>query len=85
MTQKNVEWVLGRLITDAEFRRTFHRDPTAALEELAAEGIVLNPVERRALAAVDPRALEDMVSAVSPRLQRVSFHPGTDETEGRSA
>jgi len=85
MTQKNVELVLGRLITDGELRRRFHRDPAAAVEELAASGIELNPVERRALAEIDPRVLEKMVAALSPRLQRVSFHPGADEAEGRSA
>jgi hypothetical protein len=85
MTQKNVELVLGRLMTDGEFRRSFHRDPAAALEELIASGIELNPVERRALAEVDPRALETMVSALSPRLQRVSFHPRAGEAEGRSS
>ena len=85
MTQKNVELVLGRLITDGEFRRSFQRNPKTAFEELAASGIELNPVERRALAALDARVLEAIVSALSPRLQRVSFHARADEAEGRSA
>jgi hypothetical protein len=85
MTQKNVELVLGRLITDGDFRRSFRKDPSAALEELAESGIDLNPVERRALVGLDSRLFEDVVSALSSRLQRVSFRPKPDEGEGRSA
>jgi hypothetical protein len=85
MTQKNVEWVLGRLITDADFRESLRRRPAAALEELAAAGVELNPVERRALAAVDFSLFEEAASAVSSRLQRAGFHPKSEEGEGRPA
>ena len=73
MTQKNAEMVIGRLVTDAEFRRRFRSDPGAVLEELAALGVELNPVERRELAALDVRPFEHAASDLSARLQRAGF------------
>lgn len=82
MTQKNVEMVIGRLVTDADFRQRFGRNPTAALEELAALGLELNPVERRALASLDMRPFEEVAPALSARLQRAGF--GTDRSGHRN-
>ena len=73
MTQKNAEMVIGRLVTDAEFRRRFRHDPGAALDELAALGVELNPVERRELATLDARPFELVASDLSARLQRAGF------------
>ena len=86
MTQKNVEMVIGRLVTDADFRRRFERDPAAALDLLAGSGLELNRVERQELLALDPEAFEVLVPAVSPRLQRAGFSSdAADESEGRTS
>ena len=86
MTQKNVELVIGRLVTDAEFRRRFERNPADALESLADTGVDLNPVELQELLELDPAAFEEAVEAVSPRLQRVGFAPDpAAEEKGRSS
>jgi hypothetical protein len=86
MTQKNVEMVIGRLITDAGFRRLFERDPVAALESLLDAGLELNRVERQELLCLDAEAFEMLVPAVSARLQRAGFAPDPgEEEEGRSS
>ncbi|HKY32386.1 MAG TPA: Os1348 family NHLP clan protein [Candidatus Polarisedimenticolia bacterium] len=76
MSQRSVERVVGRLVTDESFRRRFARDPAAALGEMAAEGADLNPCERQALLRLDPRALADFADRLDPRIQK------TDLTEG---
>ncbi len=73
MTQKHVELVIGRLVTDEDFRKGFQRNPAAALEALAASGIELNRVEREALLELDSAALEVLMPTLSPRLQRAGI------------
>ena len=85
MTQKNVELVIGRLVTDADFRRLFERDPNAALELLRDGGIELNRVERQELLSLDTEAFEVLVTTVSPRLQRAGFKSDPAEDEGRAS
>jgi len=86
MTQKNVEMVIGRLVTDADFRRRFERDPADALDSLAESGVELNRVERRELLTLDPEAFEVLVPEVSRRLQRAGFgREAQDEENGRSS
>ncbi|HKF42606.1 MAG TPA: Os1348 family NHLP clan protein [Thermoanaerobaculia bacterium] len=85
MTQKNVELVIGRLVTDEEFRRLFERDPAAALETLAVTGLELNRVERQELLSLDAEAFEVLAPTVSPRLQRVGFTRPPEDENGRSS
>lgn len=81
MTQQNVELVIGRLVTDAEFRRRFERDPKAALDSLLDSGVSLNRVEVNELLTLDPEAFEVLAPAVGPRLQRAGFSPEPPEDE----
>jgi hypothetical protein len=83
MTQKNVELVIGRLVTDEEFRRGFRRDPQAALAALLDSGIELNRVERDALLSLDAEAFERLAPALSLRLQRAALHSRSVEEDGR--
>lgn len=76
MSQRNVERVIGRLITDEAFRRQFTTDPQSALGEVAAAGLELNDCERRALAAIDPQAAGRFAEAIDPRLQKTDLHEG---------
>jgi hypothetical protein len=71
MSQRNVERVIGRLITDEPFRRRFGEDPAAAIEELVGSGAELTDVERRALAGVDVRLFDQVARALDPRLQKI--------------
>ena len=74
MSQRNVERVIGRLVTDEAFRRRFAQAPRAVLQGLAAGGVELNPCELQALAAIDSRELARFADAIDPRLQKSDLH-----------
>lgn len=74
MSQRNVERVIGKLVTDEAFRRQFASDPGGALAALGAEGVELNDCERHALASLDPQAVDRFTAAVDPRLQKTDLH-----------
>ncbi len=76
MSQRNVERVIGRLVTDEGFRRRFAADPQTTLEELRQCGVELNPCELRALVSVDPRLVERLADAIDPRLQKTDIQGG---------
>lgn len=85
MTQRNVESVIGRLVTDEEFRREFGRDPRAAVAALLESGVELNRVEREALLAIDTSLFAKLSPALSLRLQRAAMHPAPIEKERSSS
>ena len=70
MSQRHVERVVGRLATDESFRLRFFENPDAVLDELAAEGIELNPCERTAVLAIDRAILFGFADAIDPRIQK---------------
>jgi len=76
MSQRNVERVIGRLVTDEAFRRQFVTDPSAALGEVTREGVELNDCELRALATIDPGAVGRFIAAIDPRLQKADLRGG---------
>jgi hypothetical protein len=76
MSQRNVERLIGRLVTDEAFRRQFVNDPHAVLGEITRAGVELNDCERRALAALDAQALDRFTEAIDPRLQKSDLHGG---------
>lgn len=71
MTQRSIEIVIGRLMTDEEFRETFSQDPHRALVELLGRGMHLTHVEITALIATDPALWERAADEVDRRLQTV--------------
>jgi hypothetical protein len=71
MTHRNVETLLGRLLTDAGLRRRFSNDPTAVLEEFRTQGYELTLVELDALVATDPAVLRSVADTLDRRLCRV--------------
>lgn len=70
---RNVETLLGRLVTDPELRRRFATDPVALLGELRDRGFELTDVELEALAALDPQALLAFAGALDRRLRKAPF------------
>ena len=68
MSQRHVERVIGRLVTDEEFRSEFARDPIVVLRKCAASGVELTEIEVRALAGLDPREVAQFARALDPRL-----------------
>jgi hypothetical protein len=71
MSQRNVERVIGRLVTDENFRRQFSEDPRAALEEMRRAGVELTPVETQALLSVDPDKVGRLSECIDARLQKI--------------
>lgn len=71
MSQRNVEHVIGRLVTDERFRRSFAADPRAVLAELVARGVELNRCELRALVTIDRAMAARFADALDPCIQKI--------------
>ena len=78
MSQRSVEQVIGRLVTDEAFRRRFFADPPAALGELARSGFDLNACERRALECLDARAAARFAGGIDTRIQKSDLQVGSE-------
>jgi hypothetical protein len=76
MSQRNVEQVIGRLVTDEAFRSQFATDPRGALQGLTGAGVELNQCELWALASIDPQALERFVDSLDARIQKSDLRGG---------
>jgi hypothetical protein len=73
VTQRCVELVIGRLVTDEEFRTTFLVDPHMALSELLERGTHLTHAEIAALIATDSDLWTGVAEQIDPRLQKASL------------
>lgn len=73
MAQRIVEAVIGRLITDEQFRAAFLADPAGTLTTLTEHGMDLTPVEIAALVATDPALWERAAESLDARLQKASL------------
>jgi hypothetical protein len=73
MTHRNVETLLGRLVTDPTLRRRFVEDPAAVLIELRDQGFELTPIELEALASTDPEAIRTFAEALDRRIRKAGF------------
>ena len=76
MSQRNVERVIGRLVTDERFRRGFAADPKGTLEELAQSGLELTWCELRALLSIDSRLVQRLADSIDPQLQKADLRGG---------
>ncbi len=76
MSQRCVEQVIGKLVTDEAFRLRFAAQPAAVLRELVAAGVELSSVEFRALSSIDAGAVGRFADAIDPRLQRAGVMGG---------
>ena len=65
--------VIGRLVTDEEFRETFLSDPHRALGELLERGTHLTHAEIAALIATDPVLWGRVAEQIDQRLQKASL------------
>jgi len=74
MSQRNVERVIGRLVTDEGFRRRFAADPAEVLHEMLETGMELTCLEQKAIASIDPDVAARFADAIDPRIQKVNAH-----------
>jgi hypothetical protein len=73
MSQGNVERIVGRLVTDEDFRREFRADPERVVRSLAERGLELTRAEVAALVTLDPLTFDRFADALDPRLQKASL------------
>ena len=69
MSQKYVEWLLGRLSTDRDFREFFYRDPATLC---AQEAVDLTGPELTALLSLEQRSIEEFSRRLDPRIVRAA-------------
>jgi hypothetical protein len=73
MSHKTVQLIVGRLITDEEYRHCFLSDPRGALTALRDQGVELTVGEIEALIRTDQALWTDAADRIDPHLQRSSF------------
>ena len=71
--QRNIELLIGRLVTDEEFRRSFQHDPREALRSAERCGLTLSSVEVTALLATDRTLWDRRSCELDSRLQKASL------------
>lgn len=76
---RSIEVLIGRLVTDEDFRARFRRDPRSALAVAGAWGIELNGCELTALLDTDRRLWDRVAAQLDPRLQKASLR-GPEES-----
>jgi hypothetical protein len=73
MSQKTVQLMIGRLLTDEDLRLQFVERPQETLAELRDQGFDLTNDEIDALARSDPEMWPSVARRIHPRLQRCSL------------
>jgi hypothetical protein len=73
VAQRIVEMLIGRLITDEQFRSEFLEDPERTLTDLADRGLELTRTEIAALVHTDPALWTLAADLLDPRLQKASL------------
>jgi hypothetical protein len=71
--QRSIEILIGRLITDEDFRREFQTDPHGTLRRASEWGLSLSECEIRALVATDRGVWDRVADEVDGRLQKASL------------
>lgn len=70
---RSVEILIGRLVTDDEFRAEYRRNPHAVLAGVATLGLELNPGEVRALLGTDLSVWDRVAGEIDPRLRKAAL------------
>jgi hypothetical protein len=76
MAQKNVQLIIGRILTDEEFRSDFLERPIATLASLRERGFELTNLEMDALARTDARLWRSGAEWIDARIQRCRLNVG---------
>jgi ligand-binding sensor domain-containing protein len=78
--QRSIEILIGKLVTDEEFRLAFLHDPKATLELAETWGIALSPYEVRALLSTDRGLWDRVADELDVRLQKASLRNGEERS-----
>ena len=71
--QRSIEILIGRLVTDEDFRREFLRDPSVTLKNACESGLALSEFEIKAVLAIDYTLWDRLADQVDERLQKASL------------
>jgi len=81
MSQRDVENLLGRLLTDGTFRRRFFSNPEQIVSE---EPLHLIPREMEAVLATDEREIEQFARYLDPRIVQADVSRTSPASSRRS-
>ena len=81
---RSIEILIGRLVTDEEFREAFRRDPRGALTSAWRWGLELTRGEIAALLDTDHTLWERMAGELDQRLQKASLRGPARPAEEQS-
>jgi hypothetical protein len=70
MSQKCVELLLGRMLTDEDFRRDFFPVRDFSFAMAASHGLELTAVERSALSSLQPARFDFIAQTLDTRIAR---------------
>ena len=70
MSQKTVQLLIGRIVTDEELRLQFVQQPRQTLTALREQGLELTATEIDALVDTDRQLWDSTAERIHPRLQR---------------
>jgi hypothetical protein len=73
LAQRTIEMLIGRLITDEQFRREFLDNPQKTLFDLCDRGLELSSTEIAALVSTDVSLWKRTAESLDPRLQKISL------------
>jgi hypothetical protein len=73
MSQKTIQLIIGRLVTDEEYRLRFLEDPRTFLFGLRDQGVEVTPREIDALIRTDAALWPEVADRIDPDLQRSSL------------
>jgi len=73
MSQRTIERVIGRLLTDEELRHEFTRSPRRTLAELIEQGWELSRLEVDAMLDTELGLWSEAAARIDSRLQRCSL------------
>jgi hypothetical protein len=74
--QRSIELLIGRLVTDEDFRHAFRADPRRALRHAETSGLALSAIEISALLATDAGLWDRIALELDSRLQKASLKVG---------
>jgi hypothetical protein len=72
MSQKAVEILIGKVLTDDAFRRGFRWNREATFQMMDVLGLHLTPIERDALSALDLHICDQFAQQIDARIQKAS-------------
>jgi hypothetical protein len=74
VSQRTIEIIIGRLVTDEAFRAEFLHDAERTLQALRDRGLDVSPVEIAALVNTDPLLWARTADRLDPRLQKANLN-----------